>query len=100
MNIENAKKALSAIQIGDPRESSFAEIADEVKAALLRGATVKQICAALAPEFGGDTRFLARAVGALRKRRAGRPKKSATTPAATPAPASRKTLTLSPSRAA
>lgn len=99
MNLENAKKALSDIQIGDPRQAEFDKIADDIKAALARGASVKQIVGALSAEFKNDERWLSRAVGALRRRRAGRPKK-ATTPAATPAPASRKTLTLSPSRAA
>lgn len=98
MNLENAKKALSEIVVGDPRAAEFEKISAEVRAALARGATTKQIVAALAPEFEGDSRWLTRAVAGLKRGRRGRPKRAeaAKPTVPTPTPSKRATLSLTP----
>jgi hypothetical protein len=98
INLSAAAAALDGIQTTDPKIVALRELHPKIKERVEAGATMKQIVTALAPIFGADEKWLARAIAQLRARRGGgRPPKSAkpqqaggAEPAATP----RRTLRL------
>ncbi len=73
-----ARDALTAISTIDPRETALEQLREGIKTKIADGASVKTIAAAIAPYLGGDEKWLARKISALRSRRGGgRPPKSA-----------------------
>jgi hypothetical protein len=101
IDIEALRARITAISTTDPRETALASLRDDIKAKVSEGASVKVIASAIAPLLGGDEKWLARKISALRSRRGGgRPPKAAKpAPAggAEPAAKPRTTLRLKPS---
>jgi hypothetical protein len=77
IDIAAARDALTAISTTDPRETALEQLREGIKAKIADGASVKEIAFAIAPHLGGDEKWLARRISALRARRGGgRPPKS------------------------
>jgi hypothetical protein len=104
LNLAAARDALAGIETVDPRITSIRELMPDIKAKIDAGASMKQVCAALAPIFGGDEKWVSRTIVQLRRRRGGKPRNSTKAKQgradAAPVEQPRRTLRLSPKPAA